>query len=124
MIKLVYHLLFFFYHTITSLTRFIKWNKLFLVLNFLVNIKVCSMHKVKNERLQFKDKTYMPYEPRVSVCLLNRRVLNKVHTYTTNGLEMDNVNLTPNCNAIWRYCSSYKAHRRQGIGCLIAAGLA
>jgi hypothetical protein len=61
------------------------------------------MHKIKNERLQFKDKTYMPYEPRVSVCLLN---------------------LTPNCNAIWRYCWSYKAHRRQGIGCLIAAGLA
>ena len=65
------------------------------MLNFLVNIKVCSMHKIKNERLQFKDKTYMPYEPRVSVCLLNRRGLTNVHTYTTNGLEMDNVNLTP-----------------------------
>ena len=48
MIKLVYRLVFFFYHTITSLTRFIKWNKLFLVLNFLVNIKVCRMHKIED----------------------------------------------------------------------------
>jgi hypothetical protein len=43
MIKLAYRLVFFFYRTITSLTRFIKWNKLFLLLNILINIKVCSI---------------------------------------------------------------------------------